>query len=333
MLVTRTMLLGLAFQSDKSPAQYRALAEIVDRYPFGVVSVYNDLLYQPALGPLLWMAPALHHAQIGPAALNPFTIHPVEIAGQIALLDLASGGRAYLGLVRGAWLDRIGVVQSRPVQTLRETTRLIQHLLAGRTEPFCGEIFRHPANAPLRYARVRDKVPVTIGTWGPATARMAGEVADEIKIGGSANPAMIGVLKPYLDQGCSVAGRRDQTVRICLGAVSVVDADRQAARRLARREVAHYLTVVARLDPTSDPEWLARIEAADARGDMDAIVRDISDEALDRFAFAGSPADLVRQVEILADAGAGRVEFGTPHGADPAAAIRLLGEQVVPAFR
>jgi 5,10-methylenetetrahydromethanopterin reductase len=326
------MLLGLAFQSDKSPAEYLALAEIVDRYAFAVVSVYNDLLYQPALGPLLWMAPALHHAQIGPAALNPFTIHPVEIAGQIAWLDLASGGRAYLGLVRGAWLDRIAVAQRRPVQTLREATRLIQHLLAGRSEAFRGEIFRHPANAPLRYARIRENVPITIGTWGAATARMAGEVADEIKIGGSANPAMVGALQAHVEEGRSAAGRYHQTVGICLGAVTVVDRDREAARRLARREVAQYLTVVARLDPTSDPEWLARIEAADGRSDMDAIARDISDDVLDRFAFAGSPADIVRQVERLAEAGVGRIEFGTPHGVDPAAAIRLLGEEVLPAF-
>ena len=53
---------GIAFQSNKTPAEYRALAEVVDRYPFEVVSVYNDLLFQPALGPLLWMAPALHRA-------------------------------------------------------------------------------------------------------------------------------------------------------------------------------------------------------------------------------------------------------------------------------
>jgi 5,10-methylenetetrahydromethanopterin reductase len=326
------MLLGVAFQSDKSPAEYRALAEIIDRYAFAVVSVYNDLLYQPALGPLLWMAPALRHARIGPAALNPFTVHPVEIAGQIALLDLASDGRAYLGLARGAWLDRIGVPQRRPVQTLREAARLVQHLLAGSTAPFCGEVFRHPAKAPLRYSRARDAVPITIGTWGPAMARMAGEMADEIKIGGSANPAMVGRLKPLVEQGARAAGRCLDAVGVCLGAVTVVDSDRQAARTLARHEVAQYLPVVAKLDPSSDPEWLARIEAADARGDMDAIARDISDDVLDYFAFAGSPADLVRQVESLAHAGATRVEFGTPLGVDPAAAIRLLGEHVLPAF-
>jgi len=326
------VLLGVAFQSNNTPAEYRGLAEVVDRYAFDVVSVYNDLLYQPALGPLLWMAPALRRARVGPTALNPFTVHPLEIAGQAALLDLATSGRAYLGLARGAWLDRVGVAQRRPVQTLREAALLVRHLLAGRTDAFRGEIFCHAADAPLRYARARVDVPITIGTWGPATARMAGEVAEEIKIGGSANPAMVGVLRPSIEDGRHAAGRAPGGTGICLGAVTVVDTDRQAARTLARRQVAMYLPVVARLDPSSDPEWLQRIEAADRRRDAVAIASDIGDDVLDRFAFAGGPADLVRQVEHMAAAGATRVEFGTPLGSDPAAAIALLGEKVLPAF-
>src|SRR6185503_3227945 len=111
---------GIAFQSDKRPAEYTALAQTVDRFDFDVVSVYNDLLFQPPLGPLLWMAPYVHRARLGPAALNPYTVHPLEIAGQIAILDLATDGRAYLGLARGAWLDRLGLDTSRSVTTLRE---------------------------------------------------------------------------------------------------------------------------------------------------------------------------------------------------------------------
>ena len=59
----------------------------------------------------------------------------------------------------------------------------------------------------------------------------------------------------------------------------------------------------------------------------------IPDEVLDRLAFAGSPADVVRQVEDLARADVTRVEFGTPHGLDAHEGIRLLGEQVLPSFR
>ena len=107
-----------------------------------MVSVYNDLMFQPALGALLWMAPYVHGARrIGPAALNPYLVHPVEIAGQVALLDMATGGRAYLGLARGAWLDSLGVAQTRPITTLREAVLLVKHLLAGNVEPFHGQVF------------------------------------------------------------------------------------------------------------------------------------------------------------------------------------------------
>jgi 5,10-methylenetetrahydromethanopterin reductase len=278
------------------------------------------------------MAPLLRHAQLGPAALNPYTVHPLEIAGQVALLDLATGGRAYLGLARGAWLDRIGVAQPRPVQTLRETILLVRHLLARRTEAFTGQVWQHAAGDMLQYVPLRTSVPVTVGTWGAMTARMAGEVADEVKIGGSANPAMISRLRPELSRGSTRAGRAPDAVGICLGAVTVVDTDRELARALARRRVALYLTVVAELDPQTDPEWLERVRAATARRDLDAIAGDISDETLDRFTFAGSPRDLVRQVEDIAAAGATRIEFGAPLGANPAEAIRLLGEHVVAAF-
>src|SRR5215216_330175 len=111
---------GIAFQTDKTPTEYEALAELVDGYGFDVVSVYNDLLYQPALGPLLLMARYLTRTQIGPAVLNPYTVHPLEIAGQAALLQMVSEGQAYLGLGRGAWLDALGLETTRPLQTLRE---------------------------------------------------------------------------------------------------------------------------------------------------------------------------------------------------------------------
>jgi 5,10-methylenetetrahydromethanopterin reductase len=307
---------------------------LIDGYGFDTVSVYNDLLFQPALGPLLLMARYLTRTRVGPAVLNPYTVHPLEIAGQTALLDLMSQGHAYLGLGRGAWLDALSLETTRPLQTLREAVLLVKHLLAGRPEAFEGEVFKLAAGMTLQYRPLRARVPIMLGTWGVKTARLAGEVADEIKVGGSANPALAGHLRPHIEAGLAAAGRRPGSVGICLGAVTVVDEDREAARALARREVALYLPVVAPLDPTvTDRDWLNRITAAAARLDYAAVERDISDEMLDRFAFAGRPEDIVRQVEALAAGGATRVEFGTPHGIDATHGIMLLGQLVLPALR
>jgi 5,10-methylenetetrahydromethanopterin reductase len=309
---------GIALQTNKTPQEYAAQAQLIDTYAFDVVSVYNDLFFQPAIGPLLVMAPHIRRAWLGPAALNPYTVHPVEIAGQIAFLDRLTGGRAYLGLARGAWLDQIGVETRRPLAALRQAILTVNRLLGGDT---------------LRYKPLRARVPISLGTWGPRTARLAGELADEIKIGGSADPAMASYLRPFIAAGASVAGRPADSVGICLGAVTVVADDRAAARRRARAEVALYAPVVAPLDPSlRDAEWLAAISEPARQGDLATVAERIPDAVLDQLSFAGTPEDIVRRVEDLPPAGVTRVEFGSPHGLDSREGIRLLGERVLPSF-
>jgi 5,10-methylenetetrahydromethanopterin reductase len=331
--LTERVRFGIALQGNKTPAEYVAHAQLIDRFPFAVVSLYNDLFFQPALGPLLLMAPHLRSAQLGPAALNPYLIHPIEIAGQVALLDMLSEGRAYLGLARGSWLDQVGVAQPRPLRTLREAVQVIRHLLAGGSGSFDGQVFQLAPGSLLRYRVQRGYVPITIGTWSKLTARLAGEIADEVKIGGSANPAMATYLRAFIAEGEQSAGRRPNTVGVCLGAVTVVDPDRARARALARREVALYAPIVAPLDPNlCDADWLSRIAEPARRGDVATVAELIPDAALDSLAFAGTPEDVTRRVEDLARAGVSRVEFGTPHGLDPLDGIRLLGGQVLPSF-
>lgn len=327
--------LSVAFQSDKSPDAYAELGALVEGYGFGTVSVYADLLFQPPLGPLLAIAGATRRIRLGPACLNPYTLHPVEIAGQIAYLDAASHGRAYLGLARGAWLDSLGIPQPHPVAALREAVAVVRRLLRGERAPYRGRVFRLEDYHALQYPVARPDVPVLLGGWGPRVAALAGEVADELKVGGSANPALAPVMRQRLAPGAARAGRAADNVGLVFGAVTVVAEDGAAARALARREVARYLPVVAGLDPTVavEPGRLARVAQAVQRDDFAAAAALIPDDLLDRFAFAGNPRQLVVQVEALLAAGADRIEFGTPHGLTPREGLRLLGERVLPAFR
>lgn len=327
--------LSVAFQSDKPPGDYAELGALVERYGFGTVSVYADLLFQPPLPALILMAGATRRIRLGPACLNPYLTHPVEIAGQIAVLDAAAGGRAYLGLARGAWLDSLGLADDRPLATMREAVAVVRHLLRGERGAFAGRVFRLAADHRLQYAVARPDVPLLIGTWGAQLAAFAGEVAAEVKVGGSANPALVGAMRARVAPGAARAGRDPAAVGIALGAVTYVDEDGARARAMARREVARYLPVVAPLDPTEalDPALLARIAAAVAADDLAAAGALVPDDLLDRFAFAGTPARVIAQTEAILAAGAARVEFGTPHGLTPREGLRLLGERVLPAFR
>jgi 5,10-methylenetetrahydromethanopterin reductase len=318
--------LGLGLQTDKRPGDYGPLAQLAEHAGFDVVTTFNDLWFQPALPALLEVAGATTHVRIGPSCLNPFTVHPVEIAGQIAGLDAASNGRAFLGLARGTWLEPLGLDQSDPVTAIRETWEIVRRLLAGDSSGFTGRRFSLPQGQRLRFPVLRDAVPLLVGTWAPRLSAFAGEEAQELKVGGSANPDVVPVIRERI-------GNPD--VRIVLGAVTVVDEDARRARKIARREVAMYLAVVAELDPTVslDPELIARIRALVAGGDDEGAGALISDDVLDRFAFAGSPEQIAAHVEAVFDAGAGRVDFGTPHGVPERRGVELLCAEVLPRLR
>jgi 5,10-methylenetetrahydromethanopterin reductase len=286
---------GLGLQTNRPLGEYAPLARAAEDAGFDVVTCFNDLWFQPALPALLEIAAATSRVRVGPSCLNPFTVHPVEIAGQIAALDRASHGRAFLGLAAGAWLDELGVDTARPAVAVREAWEIVRRLLAGDESGFDGERFSMPAGSRLNYAVERTAVPLLVGTWSPRLAAFAGEHAHELKIGGSANPELVPLLRERIG---------NDEVGIVLGAVTVVDEDGDRARALARERVAMYVDVVARHDPTQPRE-----------------------DDLQRFAFAGTPAEVVAQAEALFDAGALRVDFGVVHG------FELLCEEVAPRLR
>jgi len=325
--------LSIAFQTDKSPAEYIALAKLVDRYPFDVVSVYGDAPFHPSYGPLLLMAPYLRRARLGPAGVSPARMAPIDMAANTALLDAAAPGGAYLGIVRGAWLADHGFAEpAHPLTAIREAVEIVRLLLSGESGGYAGEVYHIADHVRAPYPLPDAPIPLMIGSWGPKLCALAGEIADEVKVGGSANLEVVPVIQGRIAAGERAAGRPSGTVGIVLGAVSVVDEDRQAARALARREVALYLPVVAGLDPTLsvEPELTTRIEAHVSRGEPDAAAALISDGLLERFALAGNPADLIDHCQAIFAAGASRIEFGTPHGLTPETGIRLLGERVLP---
>jgi 5,10-methylenetetrahydromethanopterin reductase len=318
--------LGLALQTNKPVGAYAALAREAEAAGFDVVTTFNDLWFQPALPALLEIAHATERVRVGPTCLNPFTVHPVEIAGQIAALDRASSGRAFLGLAAGAWLDSLDVDTSAPVTALGDAWQIVRRLLAGDDNGYEGVRFSLPRGERLRYELERPAVPLLVGTWAPRLAALAGEHADELKLGGTANPELVAVARERLGS---------HRVGIVLGAVTVVDEDGDRARARARTEVAMYVDVVGALDPTTelDPELLRRIGERVAEHDHVGGGALISDDVLRRFAFAGTPAEVAAQVEAIFDAGALRVDFGTPHGIDERRGVELLCREVLPRLR
>jgi 5,10-methylenetetrahydromethanopterin reductase len=176
----------------------------------------------------------------------------------------------------------------------------VRRLLGGDTSGFAGERFTLEPGAQLEYEPRRPSVPLMIGTWRPRAAAFAATVADEVKIGGTANPEMVRLMREWLGP---------DGPRIVVGAVTVVDEDGAAARARAAKAVELYLDVVGELDPTLE-------------------LKPGQSPPLEKFTLAGTAAEVAAHARELLDAGADRVEFGSPQGR-----LDLLCDRVLPELR
>ncbi len=329
--------LSIAFQTDKRAQAYIELAKLVDEYDFDAVTVYCDAPFHPSYPPLMLMAQHITRARLGPAAVQPSRMHPIDIAAQTALLDDIAQGGAYIGIARGAWLEDHGVTEIKPAITaIRESVDIIKQLLAGESARYNGKVYQIADHVRAPYPLPERDIPILIGTWGKKLSAVAGEVADEVKIGGSANPDVVPVIADYIAVGEKEAGREIGTVGVVIGAVSVIDEDREQARQIARQSVSLYMPIVSKLDPTIeiDPDLMNRVQTHVNAGEEELAAKLIPDDILERFVFAGNADDIIRQCEKLFDAGARRIELGTPHGVkDSATGIHIIGQQVIPALK
>ena len=164
------------------------------------------------------MAQATERVRLGPAALNPFTLHPVEIAGQIAALDAVSSGRAYLGLVQGSWLDDARDRAAPPAHGDPRGGRGDPQALRGRRVGLRGRAASRSRRAPgSGYEPVRPEVPLLIGTWGAAARRL------RRRGGGGAEDRRH--REPRSRPARCARGSATSASRIVVGAVTVVDED------------------------------------------------------------------------------------------------------------
>ncbi|MHB8466578.1 MAG: TIGR03621 family F420-dependent LLM class oxidoreductase [Acidimicrobiales bacterium] len=134
-------------------------------------------------------AAVTHTIQLGTAVVNGGVRQPMDIASDVATLDLLSGGRAFLGLGAGHTPDEWEAI-GRPYPTpteridrLGELLATVPRLVAGETVTFDGEHVRlHNASLAVNAGR---PVPLLVGGGNSRLLRLGAELADIVEVGGT----------------------------------------------------------------------------------------------------------------------------------------------------
>jgi len=325
------MRFSLRLNNDLPVEEYVALAKLAESEEFDQFWISNDLFLRSCLAILPVVAQHTTRIEIGTGILNPYTVHPAEIAMYAATMDEVSGNRFNLGVAAGAgdFLRWIGIEQEAPLATIRETIEAIRRLQAGRLPDHEAGMLQWADEAYLRFKAPR-RTPIYVGAMGPKMLALSAEVADGVLPLLFPPEHYFGV-QPYLDDGDSI--RRPDLARldvaVCIWVSLSEDAD--AARRVLAQKIAYYghalgPLILERLGLARDD--FAEIERAImVERDEEKAVSLVDDRML-RIGVVGGAQDVIARLEPLVAAGARHLSFGPPLGPDPLEAVRILGEVV-----
>src|SRR5260370_19612937 len=168
------MRFSVRFNNDLPVAEYASLAQVAEAAAFDQFWVSNDLFLRSVWIILASVAQATRRIQVGTCIVNPYTMHPAEIAMAAGALDELSGGRLCVGVSSGAddFLEWVGIQPEKPLTAVVETVEVLRRLFAMQAvelEDWTREAY---LRFPTRW------IPIYIGAMGPRMLRLIGHVAD-----------------------------------------------------------------------------------------------------------------------------------------------------------
>jgi 5,10-methylenetetrahydromethanopterin reductase len=329
---------SLRLNNDLGVDTFVSLAVAAEEAGFDQLWLSHDLFWRSAPVMLSAAAVATERISLGIGIANPYSAHPAEIAMHAATLQELTGGRFLLGLGAGAeeFLGWAGIPRPRPLARTRDAVLACRALLRrGRPADEPALQGTEPAWQPEGHLRwPGPHVPIYLGVMGPRMTALAGEFADGV-LALSYPPERAAVSARVVREAARAAGRDPESLDVPACFWVSIDDDVERARTELATKLAYYgpsisapLLAEAGLRP-EDFVPAARALETDCPA---AAARLITDEML-ALGIAGDADAVTARCRGLLAAGATHLSFGPPLGADPVAAVVLLGEAVLPQLR
>ena len=333
--------LGLAIHwTDQSFDDMVALAEAGERLGYGQLWVANEKFFHDMYVTAGVVAERTVRPAIGTFVADPYTHHPALTAMAAATLDEVSGGRAMIGIgAGGTGFPEMGLARLMPAQAIKEAVILIRRLLGGGRVDFHGEVV-HFNDGQLNI-EARHDIPLIVASRGDLVLQIAGEVADRVMIATYAEPEGLDHAKAMIAMGAERAGRSLADIPLISRIDTCIDDDRRAAFNAVKPGIGVVLWTsypdrkfVERVG-LQVPDELEAIIAERDYNLMEENAHLIPDEFVDKFAWAGSAADVAAKVAAVIVGGVtGLTIMPLPAaGSTRIEVARAFAEDVVPRAR
>lgn len=335
------MQVDVILDARASARELRDLGVLAERHGLHGVWVSSLVDSRDPWANLMPLAAATSRIRLGPIAVNPFDTHPARIAAGVLTLNETAGGRAQVVIGGGGEaLQALGITPARRVGAVREALTIIRSAAGGGPVDFAGHLYQA---RKLQFRWLTAPPPALYaGASQAQMLRMAAVAADGVMMS-DMPPGPAAAALRTLRAALATAGRDAASFPTTVFTAWHVYPDREAARREARRwlllrGIFRPWLLAGFLAPTevdlvmaSQPAF-ARAFAAGSDS-VEGVPGRILDTLVDNVTVCGSTADLpaiIDHLRALKAAGLGGVALRLY--ADPAASIRLIGREIVPAL-
>lgn len=336
------MHVDVLLEPDQTPDQLRALAILCEQAGVQTMWLQNYVACRDPFMSLVPAALATRQVGLGVCVISPWEMHPVKMANALLTLHEYSAGRARLVIGGGGeWLARLGIEPVKRVRAVREALELVRGGCGGKPLNYQGELFKVYGYRP-RFGGGASPPLVYAGANQPQMLRATAPAADGVMYSDMTRQ-LIGETVGRTREALAAKDRPSTGYRISNIWAWHIKPERETARREACRELLlrgllerWYLESFLGADDCALVERHKRAffqAYRDRSGVIAGVPEHIIDALLANFTLTGTPDEIERRLpELQAFRQAGVTELNFRLHDDPADAIRLIGERVIPAL-
>lgn len=335
------MRVDLIIQPHLSHSEFAELGELAERNGISGVWVSNHLDGRDPFVNFVPMAERTTKLQMGPTALSPYEEHPMQMAKLLMTLNEISGGRAHVAVGSGGGtLDSMGILPARMIRAVRECLEMLQ--LAARRErvSYNGEIYQMQG---LNTSWAEAPPPTIYGAANKEQMlRVCSRYADGIMTS-DFTPSRLRWAREIMDPVLDDAGKDKATYPLINFWATHIKPTHEEAMAEARFYLMARGTIwKPYIDDVVSPEEAAEVakhypafvKSYRRTDDIQGPPRDLVNKIVDRGVTACAADAVDAQIERFAEMrAAGATALALCLYNDPADAIRIIGERIVPALK
>ncbi|MBI4258892.1 MAG: LLM class flavin-dependent oxidoreductase [Thaumarchaeota archaeon] len=334
--------LALGFTSRMKVADVGEHAAWGEENGVGEMWTTESAAFRTSFSILTLVAARTKKMKLGLGTTGVYARHPAIIAAEIATLDEFSAKRLTVGLGIDPTprIDSDGSMRSMlPIAAIREAMEIIRGTMDGTIRGYDGKVFK--MNNPelnFEFEPIRKKVPLYLGAKSPQMLHLAGGMSDGLVMTLLTTPRYVRYAWKELEAGAKMAGKGlgDDFGLVAYLLFSVAK-DRKAAREATKQFLGTYLAHVrygpAQKEAGVSEEEIRPFKEAHDHHDHSGLAKLVTDEHIDKFATAGTPADCAETIMEYVEAGVRTPVAFYPFGPNPREAIKLIGREVLPLVR